>query len=113
MSLERALDLAPLPTDSQGGFRRRIPRRRLLALVAVLFLAGRGFLQGDQQNAALIVSGYPGQVPLTQIYGRPYVAASRGSHKRLVRVAGATRCSRFILAGSQLSIDIAALGPLA
>jgi hypothetical protein len=56
-------------------------RRRLLALVAVLFLAGRGFLQGDQQNAALIVSGYPGQVPLTQIYGRPYVAASRGSHK--------------------------------
>jgi hypothetical protein len=81
MSLERALDLAPLPTDSQGGFTRRIPRRRLLALVAVLFLAGRGFLQGDQQNAALIVSGYPGQVPLTQIYGRAYVAASRGSHK--------------------------------
>ena len=44
MSLERALDLAPLPPDSQGGFTRRIPRRRLLALVAVLFLAARGFL---------------------------------------------------------------------
>jgi hypothetical protein len=60
---------------------RRIARRRWLTPVVVLLLAGRGFPQGNQQNAALIVSGHPGQVPLTQIYGRPYVAASRGSHK--------------------------------
>ena len=79
MSLERALDLAPLPTDSQGGFTRRIPRRRLLALVAVLFLAGRGFLQGDQQNAALIVSGYTGQVP-------PYPDLRSGLRGRIERL---------------------------
>ena len=53
---------------------RRIARRRWLTPTLVLLLAGRGFPQGDQQNAALIVIGHPGQVPITQINGRPYVA---------------------------------------
>jgi hypothetical protein len=53
---------------------RRIARCGGLTLVAVLFILGRGFSQGDQQNGALIVSGHPGQVPVTQINGRPYVA---------------------------------------
>jgi hypothetical protein len=53
---------------------RRIARCGGLTLVVVLFILGRGFSQGDHQNAALAVSGHPGQVPVTQINGRPYVA---------------------------------------
>jgi hypothetical protein len=74
MSLETALGLGQLAAKLYGGLVRRIARRRWLTPAVVLLLAGRGFPQGDQQNAALIVSGHPGQVPLTQINGRPYVA---------------------------------------
>ena len=52
---------------------RRITRGGWLTL-AVVLLPGRGFSQGDQQSGALIVSGHSGQVPVTQINGRPYVA---------------------------------------
>jgi hypothetical protein len=43
-------------------------------LVVALLVPGRSFSQADQQSGALIVSGHTGQVPLTQINGRPYVA---------------------------------------
>jgi hypothetical protein len=43
-------------------------------LVVALLAPGRCFSQADQQSGALIVSGHTGQVPLTQINGRPYVA---------------------------------------
>ncbi len=53
---------------------RRIARRRWIMLVVLLFVPGRSFSQGDLQSGAVIVSGHPGQVPVTQINGRPYVA---------------------------------------
>lgn len=53
---------------------RRITRGGWLTLVAVLLAPGRGFSQGDQHSGVLIVSGHPGQVPVTQINGRPFVA---------------------------------------
>ena len=53
---------------------RRIARRRWLTLVLLLFMPGDGFSQENQQSGALIVRGHPGQAPVTQINGRPYVA---------------------------------------
>jgi hypothetical protein len=74
MSLETTLDFAPLATKLYRGLMRRIARRGRLMLVVVLLVPGRGFSQGDQQSGALIVSGHPGQAPVIQINGRPYVA---------------------------------------
>ena len=36
--------------------------------------AGSRFLQTDQQSGTFILSGHPGQAPLIQLNGRPYVA---------------------------------------
>ena len=52
---------------------RRIAGRGWLTLVLLLLAPGRGFSQGEQQSGALIVSGHPGHVPVTQINGRSYV----------------------------------------
>ena len=53
---------------------RRIARRGWLTLVVALLVSGRSFSQLDQQSGALVVSGHSGQVPVTQLNGRPYVA---------------------------------------
>jgi hypothetical protein len=81
MSLDTALDLGQPPTKLYGGLVRRIARRRWLTPVVVLLLAGARFAARRPAECSLIVSGHPGQALLTQIYGRPYVAASRGFHK--------------------------------
>ena len=52
---------------------RKIARRGWLTLVLVLAI-GACFPQASQETGALTVSGHPGEVPVTQIGGRPYVA---------------------------------------
>ena len=52
---------------------RKLLRHGWLALVLVL-VPGGVFSQGSQQTGALTVSGHSGEVPVTQINGRPYVA---------------------------------------
>jgi hypothetical protein len=42
-------------------------------LVVLLFLAAAGSSQGNHEGGTLTVSGHPGEVPVTQIDGRPYV----------------------------------------
>lgn len=53
---------------------RKIARWGVLTLVVGLLVLGRGLSQEDQQNGALIISGHAGQLPITPINGRPYVA---------------------------------------
>jgi hypothetical protein len=53
---------------------RRMVRRGWLTFVIFLLVPGAGFSQGNQEGGALAVSGHPGDVPVTQINGRPYVA---------------------------------------
>jgi hypothetical protein len=53
---------------------RRIVRRGWLNLAVFLFIPGAGFSQGNQESGTLMVSGHRGEVPVTQIDGRPYVA---------------------------------------
>lgn len=45
-----------------------------LTLVVLTIVSVFGFSQAGQQNGTLIVSGHPGQAPVTQLAGRPYVA---------------------------------------
>jgi hypothetical protein len=52
---------------------RRILRPAWLTLVVLLLLAVAGFSQGNHESGTLTVSGHPGEVPVTQIDGRPYV----------------------------------------
>ena len=52
---------------------RKILGHGWLALVLVL-VPGEVFSQASQQTGALTVSGHTGEVPVTQINGRPYVA---------------------------------------
>jgi hypothetical protein len=53
---------------------RRIAQSRWLTLAGFLFAQGLGFSQAGQQNGTLMVSGHPGQVPVTRLNGRSYVA---------------------------------------
>lgn len=52
---------------------RKILRHGWLALVVVL-VPGAVFSQASQESGVLTLSGHPGEIPLTQINGRPYVA---------------------------------------
>lgn len=52
---------------------RKILRHGWLALVVVL-VPGAVLPQATQEIGVLTVSGHPGEVPVTQINGRPYVA---------------------------------------
>ncbi len=52
---------------------RKIVAHGWLALVLAL-VPGEVFSQANQQTGALTVSGHTGEVPVTQINGRPYVA---------------------------------------
>ena len=47
---------------------------RWLALVVPLIMSGFAFSQVEQKTGNLIVNGHPGQAPVTQINGHPYVA---------------------------------------
>ena len=71
---------------------RRIASRGWLTLVLLLLAPGRGFSQGEQQSGALIVSGHPGHVPVTQINGRPYMAVD--ALARLMNVPSGIRGAR-------------------
>ena len=51
-----------------------IAHGRWLTLVVPLIVPGLGFPQAEQKGGMLIVSGHPGQAPVTHIDGRPYVA---------------------------------------
>ena len=52
---------------------RKILGHGWLALVLVL-IPGAVLPQASQESGVLTVSGHPGEVPVTQINGRPYVA---------------------------------------
>jgi hypothetical protein len=52
----------------------RTAHGRWLALVLPLTMSGFGFPQAEPKSGNLIVNGHPGQAPLTQINGHPYVA---------------------------------------
>ena len=52
----------------------RTVRRAWLTLVVFLFVPGAAFSQANQKSGTFTVSGHPGEVPVTQINGRPYVA---------------------------------------
>ena len=45
-----------------------------LMLIGLLLAQGPSFSQANQPDGSLILSGHPGQAPLTQINGRSYVA---------------------------------------
>jgi hypothetical protein len=53
---------------------RGIVRGEWLTMAILLAMPAAAFSQADQQTGTLVVSGYPGQVPVTQISGRTYVA---------------------------------------
>src|SRR5271156_1771099 len=53
---------------------RGIVGSKWLMLVGLLLAQGPSFSQANQPSGSLILSGHPGQAPLTQINGRPYVA---------------------------------------
>jgi hypothetical protein len=53
---------------------RGIGRREWLTLVVFLIVSGLGFSQSGQQTGTLVVTGHPGQAPVTHLDGRPYVA---------------------------------------
>jgi hypothetical protein len=53
---------------------RGIADSRRLTFFGLLIVSTLGFSQADQQGGTLTVSGHPGQAPVTQINGRPYVA---------------------------------------
>jgi hypothetical protein len=69
-----SFDLIVQATKFQGGLMRRIAHSRWLALAGLLFAQALGFSQADQHNGTLTVSGHPGQVPVTRLNGRSYVA---------------------------------------
>jgi hypothetical protein len=50
------------------------PISRCLTLFGLLIAPGFGLSRADQQSGALTVNGHPGQAPVAQIHGRPYVA---------------------------------------
>ena len=52
---------------------QKIARRGWLTLVVVL-APGAGFSQANQETGAFSITGHHGEVPVTQISGRPYVA---------------------------------------
>ena len=53
---------------------RGIEKSKWLLLAGLLLVQGPGFSQTDQQSGSFILSGHPGQAPLIQLNGRPYVA---------------------------------------
>lgn len=53
---------------------RWITHSVLLTLVVPLIVPALGFPQVEQNSGTLIVSGHPGQAPVTHVNGRPYVA---------------------------------------
>ncbi len=83
---------------------RRIAHSRWLTLAGLLFAQGLGFSQAGQQNGTLIVSGHPGQVPVTRINGRSYVAVDA-----LARLVNGS----IGYAGSQITLTLGAVPPAA
>ena len=53
---------------------RGIVRGEWLTIAVLLVPPPAAFSQANQQTGTLVVSGYPGEVPVTQISGRTYVA---------------------------------------
>jgi hypothetical protein len=53
---------------------RGIAHRKWLTLVGLLIAQGLGLSQANQQSTTLVIGGYSGQAPVTQINGRSYVA---------------------------------------
>lgn len=62
-----------LPPE-RGTVGRGIVGSKWLMLVGLLLAQGPGFSQANQPGGSLILSGHPGQAPLTQINGRSYGA---------------------------------------
>jgi hypothetical protein len=61
-------------TKFRGELMRGTVGSKWLMLVGLLLARGSSFSQADQPGGSLILSGHPGQAPLTQINGRSYVA---------------------------------------
>jgi hypothetical protein len=63
-----------LEEEDAGGLMQGIVRGEWLTMAVLLVLPAAAVSQAIQQTGTLVVSGYPGQVPVTQISGRTYVA---------------------------------------
>jgi hypothetical protein len=57
-----------------------IRHREWLTLVVFLIVPGLGFSQSGQQTGTLVVTGHPGQAPVTHLDGRSWVAVDALAH---------------------------------
>ncbi len=80
---------------------RAVAHSRWLTLVVLLVAQGLAWSQAGQPGGTLVVSGYSGQAPLTQIHGSSYVSVDA-----LARLMSGSLAYQ----GSQIVLTVAAAG---